>query len=397
MKNLLIIKFGKALKTIKKEGLYRGGKRVFASFFALFRQVGSGDILIVTGGIGDSARYRADHHAEELKINGFKVSTTVQDNPFLYKYHRKFKVFIFHRVLYTPSVKRLIKSARGKNKEIIFETDDLVFDKKYLKYMDYFQNMNALERKLYENGVGGEILDDPYVNVCTTTTSFLAEKLRNKGKKVFIVTNKLSKKDLGWADGVRIKKKDSFVRLGYFSGTISHNKDFATITDALLVVLKNHAHALLYLVGPLEVEERLLAGNENRIIMIPFVNRRKYFEILSVADINLAPLETENPFCEAKSELKFFEPGILGIPTVAVRNRTFSEAIEDGFNGFLAHNTVEWIEKITELIQNQKTRKEMGIRARQTALEKYTTVNASHDEYYLYLKNSINPGQVKKL
>jgi len=392
MNNLLLIKFGKALKTIKRDGIYRGGKRVCAAFFALFRRVGSGDILIVTGGVGDSARYRADHHAEELRINGFKVSTTVQDNPFLSRYHQKFKVFIFHRVLYTPAVKSLIESAKKENKEIIFDTDDLVFDKKYLKYMDYYKQMNNLEKKLYENGVGGEILDDPYVKVCTTTTFFLAEKLQEKGKKVFIVSNKLSKEDLEWADSIRgkIRNKDGFIKLGYFSGTISHNKDFATITDVLLKILIKFPNLRLCLAGPLELDDRLVSKFKGRIIKTPYVPRRKYFEILSTIDINLAPLETDNPFCDAKSELKFFEPGILGIPTVAVRNQTFCEAIEDGVNGFLAQGETEWIEKIEKLIKDKELRNEMGMRARKTALKKYTTLTASHTEYYKYLIRNRN-------
>ena len=34
-------------------------------------------------------------------------------------------------------------------------------------------------------------------------------------------------------------------------------------------------------------------------------------------DINLAPLEVGNPFCEAKSQLKFFEAGLVNCTTIA--------------------------------------------------------------------------------
>ncbi|KKQ60563.1 MAG: group 1 glycosyl transferase, partial [Parcubacteria group bacterium GW2011_GWC1_38_22] len=231
---LLLIKVGKAFKTIQREGILKGGSRVFLGFFALFRFVGKGDILFVTGGIGDSARYRTHHVAEELELHGFKCSITVQDNPLLANYSDKFSVFVFHRVLFTPSVKKMIEKIKKQGKEIIFETDDLVYDPKYLEHMDYFKVMNSLERKLYENGVGGEILADPYVKVCTTTTNYLADKLREHNKKVFIVPNKLSKKDVEIADKI-LKAKESSkpnktIKIGYFSGAHSHNKDFATIT-----------------------------------------------------------------------------------------------------------------------------------------------------------------------
>ena len=34
-------------------------------------------------------------------------------------------------------------------------------------------------------------------------------------------------------------------------------------------------------------------------------------------DINLAPLEPDNPFCDAKSELKYFEGALAGVCTIA--------------------------------------------------------------------------------
>ena len=191
----LLIKGGKAISTIRREGLVKGGKRVASAFFAMFGKVGSGDILFITGGVGDSARYRTWRQAEELEIHGFRCSVTVQDNPFLPRYAGKFKIFIFHRVLFTPSVARMIEKIKAQKKEIIFETDDLVYDPKYLQHMDYFRKMNAFEKKLYENGVGGEILRDDYVKTAVATTSFLAGKLKEEGKKVFISKNKLSLAD----------------------------------------------------------------------------------------------------------------------------------------------------------------------------------------------------------
>ena len=105
-------------------------------------------------------------------------------------------------MLFTPNVAKLLENIKNQDKEIIFEADDLVYDPKYLRDMDYFQKLNSLEKKLYENGVGGEILSDPYVKTCTTTTTYLANKLSELGKKVFIVSNKLSKKDVQIAEKV---------------------------------------------------------------------------------------------------------------------------------------------------------------------------------------------------
>lgn len=387
----MLIKLGKAFSAIRRDGFFAGGRRVLKSFGALFGRVGSGDILFITGGVGDSARYRCNHVAEELEIHGFKCSVTVQDNPFLKSYASKFKIFIFHRTLYTGGVVKLIAEIKKQNKEIIFETDDLVYDPQYLRHMDYFKKMNFFERKLYENGVGGEILRDPYVKVCTTTTTFLADKLKEESKKVFIVPNKLSNHDLEIAEKIirtKTENNSDKIRIGYFSGTNSHDKDFATITDALLEIMEKYPQVKLVLAGPLEIEKKLYKF-KNRIERLAFAPREKHFENKASVDIALAPLEMGNPFCESKSELKFSESAILKVPVVAVANQTFREAIEDGVDGFLAGTTEEWVEKLSQLIEHQNLRIEMGKKAREKALKDYATSNSHSDGYYNYLRSKL--------
>lgn len=392
---LILIKIGKAFKTLQRDGFIRGSRRVLRAFFAMFGRVKSGDILFITGGVGDSALFRTRHYSEELELKGFKCSVTVQDNPFLSSYADKFKIFIFHRTLFSPSVKKLIEKIKNQNKEIIFETDDLVFDPKYLEFMDYFKQMNTFEKKLYENGVGGEILKDPYVKVCTTTTNFLADKLREYDKKIFIVPNKLSESDVEICEKILSERKrkaadskQKKIRLGYFSGTISHNKDFAMIIDALLQIMEKYPQVELFLAGPLDVENKLNKFKE-RIKQIPYVPRSKHFENISKVDINLAPLEIGNPFCEAKSELKFFEAGILEVPTIASATETFKRAISDGFDGFVASDTGEWVNRLERLILSPELCSRMGMEARKKALEQYSTQSAKNEEYYAYLRSKI--------
>lgn len=390
---LLLIKIGKAFHTLKREGLFRGGKRVISAGFAMFRRVRPGDILFITGGVGDSARYRCHHVAEELGFRGFRTAITVQDNPLLPTYADKFSVFIFHRVLFTPSVDKLIKRIKEQDKEIIFETDDLVYDPAYLEHMDYFKVMNPLERKLYEHGVGGEILADPYVKVATTTTTFLADKLRERVKQVFIVPNRLSEEDVRIADGIRKKqgtrnKGQGEATMSYFSGSASHNKDFATITEPLLGILEKYPETELAIYGPLDLDQRFDALGK-RVRRIPYVSREKHWANIASTDINLAPLEIGNPFCESKSELKFFEAGILGVPTVAAATQTFQEAIQDGKDGFVATTADEWTDKLEKLILDPVFRHEMGEKAREKALAKYATTGAKNEPYYQYLVSKV--------
>ncbi|HBO16983.1 MAG: Methyltransferase type 11 [Candidatus Moranbacteria bacterium GW2011_GWE2_35_2-] len=387
-----IVKIQKAWRMWKKSGFFRGigiGLEYAHTFLSAFF-VGSGDILFISTGVGDSAYYRTHNIAEELEIHGFKVAKTVSDNPNLSKLANKFKIFILHRTVYNKNIKKLIEKAKQQKKEIIFDTDDLVHDPQYLTHMDYFKKMSKIEQDEYRNGIGAEIVNDPYVKVCTTTVSYLADKLKEKGKRVIIVPNKFSEHELNLANKIFKKKKnnDGFVKIIYSSGTLSHNKDFATIRNVIVDVLKKHRNVKLLLMGPLDVPDDISFPKE-QVKIIPRVSRNELYAQLYRADINLVPLEIGNPFCESKSAIKFTESSIVGVPSVAVRNRTFSEAISDGVDGFLADNPEEWMNKIERLIEDEKLRKEMGKNAREKIIRQYTNKNSRNDEYYQYIKSKI--------
>lgn len=391
---LLLIKFGKAIHTIKRDGIFSGGKRVLSSFFALFGRVGKGDILFIAGGVGDSSNYRTKYVAEELELHGFKCAITIQDNPFLISYVKRFKVFVFNRTLCDSRLNKMIAKIKSQSKTIIFDTDDLVFDKKYLEYMDFFKKMNVFEKKLYENGVGGEIVKDDYVKVCTTSTNYLAEKLREEGKQVILVRNKMPESDLMIAEEIIEKHLEQRyfplerIVIGYFSGAHGHDKDFSTIEDVLIRLLDKYEDLRLFLGGPLEISEKF-KKYESRIKKMAYVPRADNYKNMAGTDIIIAPLEIGNPFCEAKSELKFFEAGILGVPVVVTATQTFREAIEDGVDGFVAKDSDEWMMKLEKLITSRNLRVNMGEKAKVKALQNYTTLNGQSLEYYEYLKSKI--------
>ncbi len=388
-----LIRLGKAWSLLKRDGFWYGLKRVFSMAGVLFQPIGTGEILLISGGAGDSARYRTRHVAEELRLHGFRTAATIQDHSGLLAAVERFQIFVFHRTLLTPELKLVIDRVKELKRTLIFETDDLVYDPEFLQHMDYYQQMNVLERKLYEHGVGGEILSDPYVEVATTTTSFLAEKLREKGKRVFIVPNKLSQEDVEWArQALDEKKKDQDVRqkirIGYLSGTPSHNKDFATITGALLRVLDQYPQVELVLAGPLDTDDAL-QQYADRVVRLPFVARSELFGNIASLDINLAPLEIGNPFCESKSELKWFEAGIVEVPTVAAATRTFREAITDGVDGFIATTEEEWYDRVQRLIESRVLRETLGKKARESVLSRYTTLHAKNETYDNFIRSHL--------
>ncbi len=410
MKSFLI-KIGKVKSVLERDGFWNGMKNISGKVFKMFKSVlrwPGGEIIFVSNGVGDASMYRTDYVAEELRLYGFRTSVIYKDDPFLLLKLRKSKVIVLYRITCDTEIEKLLQQVDKLKQILIYDTDDLVFDLEAFKKTDAYNNFNELQKKQYENGVGLKILNSKEVKAITTSTSFLAEKLNRFNKSVFVVKNKLGDRELRWVWEARKKylrrvEKSSEVRLGYFSGTVSHNKDFATVIPALKTVLEKYKNVKLYLVGYLDLNDDFYKEFQEQIVQLPFVPRREHYQNIAEVDINLAPLEMTD-FCQAKSELKFFEAGIIGIPTIAVRNQTFLETInEEGEclkgdvnclhpkrSGLLASDTAEWIERLELLIKNKEMRVAIGERARQVVLKKYLTSSGGSREYYEFLEGVVN-------
>ena len=335
------------------------------------------DILYVSGCPGGSKLYRCNNQAEELKLYGIKARI-VSQNIFIFgKKIKKFKVFIFQRVVFNKHLKKILRMIKQEGKTVIFETDDLVFDPQYFSYMNH--TMTAQEKKWYTNGIGREFLEDSYIKDCVVSTDYLKQAMLQKypHKQVFVSYNKLNQKQIQWANQAlekkdKIKVQDDKVRIGYFSGSKSHDKDFDVVKNALLKILQENKNAILVIVGYLKLSSDFETVKD-QIEMKNFVSLKKLATLILNCDINLAPLEIANPFCQAKSGLKFFEAGILEVPTIASATGSFKQLIKNGENGFLAENENDWYKYLTALIKDKKLRSQIGETARKDSLKKHTT------------------------
>jgi glycosyltransferase involved in cell wall biosynthesis len=81
------------------------------------------------------------------------------------------------------------------------------------------------------------------------------------------------------------------------------------------------------------------------------------------SDIGLAPLP-DNRFTRGKCGFKILQYAAAGLPVVASPVGVNAEYIKHGETGFHASDNRQWIDGITELIQNPELREEMGRAAR---------------------------------
>lgn len=80
---------------------------------------------------------------------------------------------------------------------------------------------------------------------------------------------------------------------------------------------------------------------------------------LATSDIGLAPLP-DNRFTRGKCGFKILQYAAAGLPVVASAVGVNAEYVCAGVTGFHAINTSQWIDKISELIENAELRKRMG-------------------------------------
>ena len=104
---------------------------------------------------------------------------------------------------------------------------------------------------------------------------------------------------------------------------------------------------------------------------IPFCSFAHYLGFLAESDISIAPLE-DYIFNEAKSNIKYLEASILGIPSVCSARASFRQVITPGENGYLCNTPQEWVESITALVREKEVREQIGFSACRTVLEQYS-------------------------
>jgi hypothetical protein len=122
----------------------------------------------------------------------------------------------------------------------------------------------------------------------------------------------------------------------------------------------------------LDIEEfPSFRGIEDQIEWRTVVPLPQLPEEIARFDINIAPLEAGNPFCEAKSELKYFEAALLDVPTIASSTGPYQRAITDGVTGFLADSCERWYATLLRLVDEPPLRNRIGRGAHRDALRRF--------------------------
>jgi len=329
-------------------------------------------ILILSGVRGDTRRYRTFHLHEQTRLIGLDSQLShVTDSDIRNKVESA-SIVILHRASFNPLIAWLIKEIRRKHGILIQDIDDLLFEPDAFKYIQSPDFSDPVRSSLYQEEMR---LYRKTVDACdamTASTDYLAERIRLLEKPVCVHRNAFSLEMLQISEKAFHTRQNTQTKIviGYASGTATHDHDFALIKPALTSILDRFPNVELRLVGPLDPGTGW-GDYENRIHHLRLVPWRELPEILAGFDINLAPLRTDNPFGQSKSEIKYMEAALVRVPTIASPSEAFSFAIKNAQTGFLAGDTLEWEEGLEKLILQPELRHQVGEASFQAVVEHY--------------------------
>jgi glycosyltransferase involved in cell wall biosynthesis len=336
--------------------------------------------------------YRIEQKVEHLQAAGYPVTVYNfhdQLHQFLSDVY-KYQAVIFYRVPSTIPVLAAIRKATELGLSTFYDMDDLLFygDSNSESYESYLGQITRedyvgikLEVPMYRHAIS-------LCDYAIAPTSALAAEMAKivASGQAFVHRNAFGRAHERLAMNPPAARAGKRVTIFYGSGTKRHKEDFHDLVEpALVEIVKRYgARVHVVLVGdtvtseagriwyvnrtiPAEALESIM---QNITVIDPLWDIDEYWSILKKCDINLAVLKN-NLITDCKSEIKWMEAAMFGIPSVVSGSATHCEVIEHGVTGLICNTPEEWIAALDLLVRDEELRRRIGLAARQRVHDAY--------------------------
>jgi len=198
-------------------------------------------------------------------------------------------------------------------------------------------------------------------DLVTVSTEPLAQVIRRFNPNVVVLPNAIPSDMLSWRTG----RHEGRFTVGWQGGP-THDRDWEAAAEPVKRWF-NSAKALEY-----PVEMHTLGAVPAHF---PEVMPHRHTDWMPKMDqyyraldwhVALAPLAPTR-FNRSKSALRALEAAMLGFPVVASNVEAYGDFVQHGMTGFLVSRPSDWDRWLTELVNDQSMRDEMGARARDYA------------------------------
>lgn len=272
------------------------------------------------------------------------------------------------------ALKAWVKECKRVGMKVVHDIDDDLLD------------ADALRQRGYSGDVFAAVIDKvrflvTSADLVLASTEPLAKKIRSLNANVCILPNALDA-NIWRLNEPRLHDTGDFakpvggpVRIGYI-GTPTHDADLIMIADAMRVIKERFGNRVqIEVIGGFENVKPLFGER------IPLPRKKDYPNFVNWLlqrvhwDIGLIPLVNDD-FNKSKSYLKFLECGALDMAMIVSDVPSYSPIARHGHNCLLAQATTEdWVEKLSQLVENESLRQRLSTNARKECAEKHTFSN----------------------
>ncbi len=310
-----------------------------------------------------SARYRFLHYLPYLAENGVDVDTFVlpankSERSRLFRSFSEYDVvFLQKRTFGILDWRVLRKHARA----IIYDFDDAVMFEDPAKAKKSGRSAEEKPTRLsrFKRVVGGS-------DAVIAGNKYLYDWALKYNKSSFLVPTPVDVKKYGLKE---FPGEREFITIGWIgsASTLHYLEALRPLLDEL------HDH---HPGTRLKIVADKFFDCERMPVIKKMWNSEEEISDLHSIDIGIMPL-TDDAWSCGKCGFKLLQYMAVGTCAVASPVGVNQEIIRDGKNGFLAGYNVQWFEIFSKLINNMGLRKQIGLKARETVLDKYSLeVNA---------------------
>ncbi len=332
-------------------------------------------LLFLSGIDGASLRYRVWTPARALAEAGVESEVLAHSDARAAAAAASCDVLILHRAPFSRVVARAVMVARQRGVPVVFSADDLVFGSADLADAPALEHLSSEVIAGYRRSVEAYARSLAASDAAIGSTEAVAEAARSMGVPAFVVRNGLDRAQIALARIARAKRSVPQAgaprRMGFFSGTDTHDADLARVAPALARALERVPNARLVLAGPVR-RPAVLDGLSSRIDCWPVVPWSELPARMAGVDVALAPLELERHFNLAKSEIKLLEAALVDVPTVASPSPPFQRASAEGALAWLAPDLPGWEEGTVRLLSDPELALHLGRSARHQVVRDYS-------------------------
>ena len=249
---------------------------------------------------------------------------------------------------------QVVRQARRSGMKLVYSLDDNLMD-----VNDYFPF-----RRIFSDGqVASVRYFASHADHVIVSTEPLRKRLQSLNSNISVIPNYLDERL--FAKKIPEKKSHDKVVLGYM-GTASHEADLLSILEPLRSLLHRYRDSLsLELVGVIDpFRKKAMFGDlpvSVKTVPIECVEYPDFVQWMRDSlqwDIGLAPLEN-SPFTACKSDIKWLDYSMLGIPAVFSSSEAYSNSVTNNETGLIADSIDEWYHALKKMIDDTVLRNQI--------------------------------------